>query len=138
MVRPIFQHPHKVLFLDMLSDEVLGLAYLPEDLVECGAPWAQNKSKLKLSSIGYLSETITLTRFRKLSGQRHFPTDITLGAVSFSISCWALNHGADVKIQAAVPRSVDGVRLLRTPLPCVWEQFLFRPRLAATTRTGWH
>jgi hypothetical protein len=59
---PIFQHPHKVLFLDMLSDEVLGQVRQPEDLVECGAPWARNKNKLKLSSIGYLSETITLTR----------------------------------------------------------------------------
>ena len=103
-----------MLFLDLLFDEVLGQVSQPEDLVECGASWAQNKSKLILSSIGYLSETITLTRFLELSGQRHFPTDITLGAVSFSISCWALNDGADVKIQAsaiaAVSRSVHGVR----------------------------
>ena len=68
----------------MLSDEVLGLTYLPEDLVECGAPWAQNKSKLILASIGYLSETITLTRFLEtvrtttLSHRHHIGSSILL------------------------------------------------------------
>ena len=61
----------------MLSDEVLGQVRQPEDLVECGAPWAQNKSKLKLSSIGYLSETITLTRndtFPQTSHWEQYPS----------------------------------------------------------------
>ena len=65
---------------------------------------------------GTCLKLLRLTRFIKLSGTtRHFPTDVTFGAVSFSISCAALNDGADVKIlscyraSAPVSRSVHGV-----------------------------
>src|SRR4051794_2879420 len=105
-----------------------------------------------LSSVGYVFETIVFTCFldlaraTTLSHGRHFE-----GAVPFSINCSALDDSADAKIQVVLShcggsRSLHGdTFLLRTSLPCVWEQFLFRPLqhpddsdrwLAETTAVG--
>ena len=105
-----------------------------------------------LTSIRYPFESIAFTRLldpartTTLSHGRHFG-----GAVPFSINCSALDDSADAKIQVVLShcggsRSLHGdTFLLRTSLPCVWEQFLFRPLqhpddsdrwLAETTAVG--